>query len=104
MQSTPLGNGDDGAIPISFDQAKPLWLLSPTVSVSQTPSSKSVVSPEIVVREDRVEDWWEVAETHCTSFFPGHSFPLDLVLRVDRLMAMIMGFSVPPGCLPEGYV
>lgn len=63
-----------------------------------------VVSPEIVVREDRVEDWWEVAETHCTSFFPGHSFPLDLVLRVDRLMAMIMGFYVPPGCLPEGYV
>ncbi|KAF2610131.1 hypothetical protein F2Q70_00008610 [Brassica cretica] len=27
MQNTPLGNGDDGAIPISFDQAKPSWLL-----------------------------------------------------------------------------
>lgn len=56
------------------------------------------VSPEIVVREARLEDCWEVAETHCSSFFPGHSFPLDIVLRVDRLMGMIMGFSVPPGC------
>lgn len=56
------------------------------------------VSPEIVVREARLEDCWEVAETHCSSFFPGYSFPLDIVLRVDRLMAMIMGFSVPPGC------
>ncbi|CDY18357.1 hypothetical protein HID58_016253 [Brassica napus] len=89
-----------------------LFLLSPTGSVSHTPSSKSVgvsnasqiadlfpaVSPEIVVREARLEDCWEVAETHCSSFFPGHSFPLDIVLRVDRLMAMMMGFSVPPGC------
>ncbi|XP_013745131.2 uncharacterized protein LOC106447691 isoform X2 [Brassica napus] len=88
-----------------------LFLLSPTGSVSHTPSSKSgvsnasqiadlfpAVSPEIVVREARLEDCWEVAETHCSSFFPGHSFPLDIVLRVDRLMAMMMGFSVPPGC------
>ncbi|RID67282.1 hypothetical protein BRARA_D02371 [Brassica rapa] len=90
-----------------------LFLLSPTGSVSHTPSSKSgvgvsnaseiadlfpAVSPEIVVREARLEDCWEVAETHCSSFFPGHSFPLDIVLRVDRLMGMIMGFSVPPGC------
>ncbi|KAF8080301.1 hypothetical protein N665_0957s0002 [Sinapis alba] len=89
-----------------------LFLLSPTGSVSHTPSSKSggvckasqiadlfpAVSPEIVVREARLEDCWEVAETHCTSFFPGYSFPLDIVLRVDRLMAMIMGFSLPPGC------
>ncbi|KAL0775260.1 hypothetical protein Bca101_040412 [Brassica carinata] len=106
-----------------------LFLLSPTGSVSHTPSSKSgehdwvlihkvalfvcvvgvcnasqiadlfpAVSPEIVVREARLEDCWEVAETHCSSFFPGYSFPLDIVLRVDRLMAMIMGFSVPPGC------
>ncbi|AEC09623.1 Acyl-CoA N-acyltransferases (NAT) superfamily protein [Arabidopsis thaliana] len=56
------------------------------------------VSPEIVVREARLEDCWEVAETHCSSFFPGYSFPLDVVLRVDRLMAMVMGFSIPPGC------
>lgn len=56
------------------------------------------VSPGIVVREARLEDCWEVAETHCSSFFPRYSFPFDIVLRVDRLMAMVMGFSIPAGC------
>ncbi|XP_024003837.1 uncharacterized protein LOC18027243 isoform X2 [Eutrema salsugineum] len=92
-------------------QLSSLFLLSPRVSVSPTPSFRSgacnasqivdlfpAVSPEIVVREARLEDCWEVAETHCSSFFPGYSFPLDVVLRVDRLMAMVMGFSVPAGC------
>lgn len=97
---------------MNTEVSSPVLFLSPTGSVSHTPSSKSVgvcnasqiadlfpaVSPEIVVREARLEDCWEVAETHCSSFFPGYSFPLDIVLRVDRLMAMIMGFSVPPGC------
>ncbi|XP_010509081.2 PREDICTED: uncharacterized protein LOC104785546 isoform X2 [Camelina sativa] len=90
-----------------------LFLLSPSVSISHPPSKIRsggvcnasqiadlfpAVTPEIVVREARLEDCWEVAETHCSSFFPGYSFPLDVVLRVDRLMAMVMGFSVPPGC------
>ncbi|KAE8717961.1 Detected protein of confused Function [Hibiscus syriacus] len=57
-----------------------------------------IVSPEIVVREARLEDCWEVAETHCSSFFPEYSFPLDFVLRVDRLVAMLSGFSIPTGC------
>ncbi|KAG7998574.1 hypothetical protein I3843_01G264500 [Carya illinoinensis] len=57
-----------------------------------------IVSPQIVVREARLEDCWEVAETHCSSFFPEYSFPLDFVLRVDRLMAMLAGFSLPNGC------
>lgn len=56
------------------------------------------VYPEIVVREARIEDCWEVAETHCSSFFPEYSFPLDFVLRIDRLVAMLSGFSVPNGC------
>ncbi|XVF83213.1 hypothetical protein PTKIN_Ptkin16aG0116100 [Pterospermum kingtungense] len=56
------------------------------------------VSPEIVVREARLEDCWEVAETHCSSFYPEYSFPLDFVLRVDRLVAMLSGLSIPPGC------
>ncbi|CAN6978256.1 unnamed protein product [Brassica oleracea var. botrytis] len=65
MQNTPLGNGDDGAIPISFDQAKPSWLLllfgnlslssvsllSPTVSVSQTPSSRSDTVADLPSKE-----------------------------------------------------
>uniref|UniRef100_A0A1J3F9A2 N-acetyltransferase domain-containing protein n=1 Tax=Noccaea caerulescens TaxID=107243 RepID=A0A1J3F9A2_NOCCA len=89
-----------------------LLLLSPRISISHAPSFRSggacnasqiadlfpAVSPEIVVREARLEDCWEVAETHCSSFFPGYSFPLDVVLRVDRLMALVMGFSIPAGC------
>ncbi|TYK00019.1 Acyl-CoA N-acyltransferases superfamily protein isoform 1 [Cucumis melo var. makuwa] len=56
------------------------------------------LTPEITVREARIEDCWEVAETHCSSFFPEYSFPLDFVLRVDRLVAMLSGLSVPNGC------
>ncbi|XP_062092938.1 GCN5-related N-acetyltransferase 4, chloroplastic [Humulus lupulus] len=56
------------------------------------------VSPEIVVRKARLEDCWEVAETHCSSFFPEYSFPLDFVLRIDRIVGMLAGFSIPNGC------
>ncbi|CAK9169610.1 unnamed protein product [Ilex paraguariensis] len=65
---------------------------------SQVVELFSTVSPGIVVREARLEDSWEVAETHCSSFFPEYSFPLDFVLRIDRLIAMLSGFSVPNGC------
>lgn len=54
--------------------------------------------PGVVVRDARLEDCWEVADTHCGSFFPGYKFPLDLVLRIDRYIALLSGFSVPPGC------
>jgi len=61
------------------------------------------VSPEIVVREARLEDYWGVAETHCNCFFPEYSFPLDFVLRIDRLVvamlaAMLAGFFRPRHC------
>ncbi|CAN1797939.1 hypothetical protein LINPERHAP1_LOCUS21482 [Linum perenne] len=56
------------------------------------------LSPEIVVREARMEDFWQVAETHCSSFFPRYSFPLDFALRLNRLVGMLVGYSVPPGC------
>ncbi|KAL2227754.1 UNVERIFIED_CONTAM: hypothetical protein Sindi_2134100 [Sesamum indicum] len=52
----------------------------------------------IVVREARIEDCWEVTETHCSCFFPEYSFPLDFVLRMDRLVGMLFGFSIPKGC------
>ncbi|XP_044953746.1 uncharacterized protein LOC123403901 isoform X1 [Hordeum vulgare subsp. vulgare] len=52
----------------------------------------------VVVRDAKLEDCWEVADTHCSSFFPGYKFPLDLVLRLDRYIALLSGFSVPPGC------
>ncbi|GMY08765.1 FkbH domain containing protein [Fagus crenata] len=65
---------------------------------SQVVDLYPTVSPGIVVREARLEDCWEVAETHCSSFFPEYSFPLDFVLRIDRLVAMLAGLSVPDGC------
>lgn len=65
---------------------------------SQVAELFPTVSPEVVVREARIEDCWEVAETHCSSFFPGYSFPLDFVLRIDRLLALVFGLSVPYGC------
>ncbi|KAL2482323.1 Acyl-CoA N-acyltransferase (NAT) superfamily protein [Forsythia ovata] len=55
-------------------------------------------SPEIVVREARLEDSWEVAETHCSSFFPKYSFPYDYLLRINRAVGMLFGFSIPSGC------
>ncbi|KAH6763571.1 Acyl-CoA N-acyltransferases superfamily protein [Perilla frutescens var. hirtella] len=65
---------------------------------SQVAELFPTTSPEIVVREARIEDCWEVAETHCSSFFPEYSFPLDFVLRFDRLLGMLFGFSIPKGC------
>ncbi|KAK7380612.1 hypothetical protein VNO78_33127 [Psophocarpus tetragonolobus] len=61
------------------------------------------VSPEIIVREARLEDYWGVAETHCKCFFPEYSFPLDFVVRIDRLVvaalaAMLAGFFRPRDC------
>ncbi|KAL5212912.1 hypothetical protein ABZP36_023759 [Zizania latifolia] len=57
------------------------------------------LSPDILVRDARLEDCWEVADTHCSSFFPDYTFPLDLVLRIDRYVALLSVFSVPPGCM-----
>ncbi|KAG0474613.1 hypothetical protein HPP92_014299 [Vanilla planifolia] len=57
------------------------------------------ICPEIVVRDARVEDCWEVADTHCSSFFPNYTFPVDLALRIDRFVALLSGFTVPPGCM-----
>lgn len=79
-----------------------LWHRSP-VEGRRKSSSEAVhylpaICPDIIIREARPEDYWEVAETHCSSFFPDHGFPMDLVLRADRLVAMFSGFSIPPGC------
>ncbi|KAG9150257.1 hypothetical protein Leryth_009828 [Lithospermum erythrorhizon] len=87
-----------------LNNVSPYWLSSSTLTgsgyckASQIAELFTATSPEIVVREARPEDSWEVAETHCSSFFPGYSFPLDFVLRFDRLVGMLFGFSVPIGC------
>jgi hypothetical protein len=41
---------------------------------------------------------WKVAETHCSPFFLEYSFALDFVLRMDRWVAMLAGFSLRNGC------
>ncbi|MCL7042569.1 hypothetical protein MKW94_022407 [Papaver nudicaule] len=65
---------------------------------SQTVELFPSVIPDIVVREARIEDCWEVAETHCSSFFPDYTFPLDLALRFDRVVGLLSGFTIPNGC------
>ncbi|KAL8551517.1 hypothetical protein ACS0TY_000569 [Phlomoides rotata] len=80
----------------SFCSSPPI--LSGVCRASQVAELFPTISPEIVVREARIEDCWEVAETHCSSFFPEYSFPLDFVLRIDRLVGMLFGFSIPKGC------
>ena len=77
-------------IPISFS-----GICSASQAIELLPS----LCPEIVVRDAQLEDCWEVTDTHCSSFFPDYKFPLDLVLRIDRYIALLSGFSVPPGCM-----
>ncbi|KAK7315498.1 hypothetical protein VNO77_34048 [Canavalia gladiata] len=77
--------------------------LSGICRASQVVDLFQTMSPEIIVREARLEDYWGVAETHCSCFFPEYSFPLDFVLRIDRLVmamlvSMLAGFFRPRGC------
>lgn len=67
---------------------------------SQVAEFFPTVSPDIVVREAKLEDSWEVAETHCSSFFPEYSFPLDFLLRINRMLATstLSTFTIPNGC------
>ncbi|KAL3520709.1 hypothetical protein ACH5RR_018858 [Cinchona calisaya] len=81
-----------------FPSRVPLLSSSGLCRASQYAELFPTVSPDIVVREARLEDCWEVAETHCSVFFPGYSFPLDFALRINRLIGMLFGFSLPSGC------
>ncbi|CAA2935751.1 domain containing [Olea europaea subsp. europaea] len=109
MQTIPIGGtlistiANSSSLSLNFNNPKPCPKISPhprsgLCRASQVAELFPTVSPEIVVREARLEDCWEVAETHCSSFFPEYSFPLDFVLRIDRLIGMLFGFSIPNGC------
>eukprot|EP01018_Ginkgo_biloba_P031258 Gb_18253 [translate_table: standard] len=79
-----------------------IHLCSINLVIRRSSSARAVeyfpaICPHILIREAQPEDYWEVAETHCSSFFPDHGFPMDLVLRADRLVAMFAGFSIPSG-------
>lgn len=59
----------------------------------------SDTSHHIVIRKARIEDAWEMAKAHCDVFLPDYSFPLNLVMKVDSLLAIVWGFVVVPnGC------
>lgn len=93
----PFSSISGYGVPTSgFSSSHPLT--SGTCMASQVAELFPTTSPEVVVREARIDDCWEVAETHCSSFFPTYTFPLDLALRVNRLIGMLFGFSSPNGC------
>ncbi|KAJ0963770.1 hypothetical protein J5N97_028892 [Dioscorea zingiberensis] len=122
MRSVPLGVSSSPAL---YAKAFPLHLtiLSPSISKVQVRVSPSTGKrhslpsesglcrasqavdlfpsnySEVIVRDARLEDCWEVADTHCSSFFPDYTFPIDLALRIDRFVALLSGFSVPLGCM-----
>ncbi|KAJ4760425.1 Acyl-CoA N-acyltransferases (NAT) superfamily protein [Rhynchospora pubera] len=87
---------------LSFRQSYTTRSDQPRISCGATQTSTNLLpslSPEIVVREARFDDAWEVADTHCSSFYPNYTFPIDLLLRLNRFVGMVLGFSAPPGCM-----
>lgn len=59
---------------------------------------------KVNVKDVRLQDYWEVAETHCSSFFPNYPFPWDLLLRINRFLGLLSGFSAPSGCKRSVFV
>ncbi|THU66662.1 hypothetical protein C4D60_Mb05t16520 [Musa balbisiana] len=55
--------------------------------------------PEVTVRDVQLEDYWEVADTHCSCFFPNHKFPINFMLRINRFVGLFSRSSVPPGSM-----
>jgi hypothetical protein len=80
---------------LTCSNSSPISSCASQTSTNLLPS----LSPEIVVREARVEDAWEVADTHCSAFYPNYSFPVDLLLRLNRFIGMLSGLSAPPECM-----
>lgn len=103
VSSAPLCPGRRSAATIQRHRHRPPFPSKPTAGICYATQAVELLpslypGTGIVVRDARLEDCWEVADTHCGSFFPGYKFPLDLVLRLDRYIALLSGFAVPPGC------
>ncbi|KAL1828056.1 GCN5-related N-acetyltransferase 4, chloroplastic-like [Daucus carota subsp. sativus] len=46
-----------------------------------------------------------MAKAHCSVFLSEYSFPIDIVMKVDNLLAIVWGFSVVPnGCRRTYFV
>lgn len=60
----------------------------------------NVTEGEMTIREAMVEEYWEVADVHCSSFFPsedGRDGPLQFILRTDRVGALLANLGMPSG-------
>ena len=50
------------------------------------------------VREAKQDDWWQVAEVHCRSFYPKATCLLGILLRFDRVETLKVGPVLCPYC------
>lgn len=55
-------------------------------------------SLQVAIKEASLGDYWEVADTHCAAFLPELVFPMDTIMRLDRVIAMVGGLPLPSGC------
>ncbi|KAJ3669907.1 hypothetical protein LUZ60_010231 [Juncus effusus] len=67
---------------------------------SAVQTSADFFRSEVVVREARAEDAWQVADTHCSSFYPHFKFPIDLILKVYRVVGMLNRIGAPSASGP----
>lgn len=72
-------------------QSRPGGFLSERVTSRRRPF-------KILIREATLSDFWEVADTHCGAFLPELVFPMDAIMRLDRVLAMVGGLPLPAGC------
>ncbi|KAI5082180.1 hypothetical protein GOP47_0001923 [Adiantum capillus-veneris] len=70
----------------------------PAAVISNTVPYDTERPLQIAVREATIVDFWEVADTHCGAFLPELVFPMDALMRLDRVVAMVGGLTVPLGC------
>ncbi|XP_042458988.1 uncharacterized protein LOC122042754 [Zingiber officinale] len=70
-----------------------------TCRASQAVDLFPTIWPDIMVRDAVPEDYWGVADTHCSCFFPNCRFPINLLLRINRCVRLLSGFPVPLGSM-----
>eukprot|EP00850_Spirogloea_muscicola_P007761 SM000040S14773 [mRNA] locus=s40:284583:287149:- [translate_table: standard] len=72
-------------------------------AAAATASAAAAAAAAFVVREARLEEYWQVAETHCASFYPAAGFPLGALLQGDRqgprlqVLVLLSHLSLPDG-------
>lgn len=69
----------------------PAAFMSETVPYAERPL-------QVAVREATFADFWGVADTHCGAFLPELVFPMDALMRLDRVLAMVGGLTLATGC------